>query len=45
MKITKVDEANIADAGRIHSESWKQSHRSFWIMLSGIALEHPACGF
>ena len=29
MKITKVDEANIADAGRIHSESWKESHRSF----------------
>ena len=29
MKITIVDEANIADAGRIHSESWKESHRSF----------------
>lgn len=29
MKIIKVDEANIADAGRIHSESWKESHRSF----------------
>ena len=29
MKITKVDEANISDAGRIHSESWKESHRSF----------------
>ena len=29
MKITKVDEANITDAGRIHSESWKESHRSF----------------
>ena len=29
MKITEVDEANIADAGRIHSESWKESHRSF----------------
>ena len=29
MKITKVDKANIADAGRIHSESWKESHRSF----------------
>ena len=29
MKITKVDEGNIADAGRIHSESWKESHRSF----------------
>ena len=29
MKITKVDGANIADAGRIHSESWKESHRSF----------------
>ena len=29
MKITEVAEANIADAGRIHSESWKESHRSF----------------
>ena len=29
MKITKVDEANITDAGRIHSESWKESHRGF----------------
>ena len=29
MKITKVDEGNIADAGRIHSESWKESHSSF----------------
>ena len=29
MKITEVDEANIADAGRIHSESWKESHSSF----------------
>ena len=29
MKITKVDEASIADAGRIHSESWMESHRSF----------------
>lgn len=29
MKIIKVDEANIADAGRIHSESWKESHRGF----------------
>ena len=29
MKIIKVDEASIADAGRIHSESWKESHRSF----------------
>ena len=29
MKITKVDEGNITDAGRIHSESWKESHRSF----------------
>ena len=29
MKITNVDEGNIADAGRIHSESWKESHRSF----------------
>lgn len=29
MKIIKVDEASIADAGRVHSESWKESHRSF----------------
>ena len=29
MKITNVDESNIADAGRIHSESWKESHGSF----------------
>lgn len=29
MIITEVDETNIADAGRIHSESWKESHRSF----------------
>lgn len=27
--ITKVDESNIEDAGRVHSESWKESHRSF----------------
>ena len=29
MKIIKVDEASIADVGRVHSESWKESHRSF----------------
>ena len=29
MKIIKVDEASIAEAGRVHSESWKESHRSF----------------
>ena len=29
MKITEVDGASIADAGRIHSESWKESHSSF----------------
>ena len=29
MKIIKVDESNVAEAGRIHSESWKESHRSF----------------
>ena len=29
MKIIKVDESNIEEAGRIHSESWKESHRSF----------------
>ena len=29
MRIVKVTEQNIADAGRIHSESWRESHRSF----------------
>ena len=29
MKIIKVDEASIAEAGRVHSESWQESHRSF----------------
>jgi len=29
MRFVKVTELNIADAGRIHSESWKESHRSF----------------
>ncbi|MCI8402728.1 MAG: GNAT family N-acetyltransferase [Lachnospiraceae bacterium] len=29
MPFVKVTEQNIADAGRIHSESWKESHRSF----------------
>ena len=29
MKFVEVTEQNIADAGRIHSESWKESHRSF----------------
>ena len=29
MKIIKVDEASIAEAGHVHSESWKESHRSF----------------
>lgn len=27
--IVIVDESNLPDAGRIHSESWKESHRSF----------------
>ena len=27
--IVEVNEENIADAGQIHSESWKESHRSF----------------
>ena len=29
MRFVEVTEMNIADAGRIHSESWKESHRSF----------------
>lgn len=29
MRFVEVTELNIADAGRIHSESWKDSHRSF----------------
>ena len=29
MRFVEVTELNIADAGRIHSESWKKSHRSF----------------
>ena len=29
MQLVEVTEQNIADAGRIHSESWKESHRSF----------------
>ncbi len=29
MQFVEVTERNIADAGRIHSESWKESHRSF----------------
>ena len=29
MRFVEVVEQNIAEAGRIHSESWKESHRSF----------------
>lgn len=29
MRFAEVTEQNLADAGRIHSESWKASHRSF----------------
>ena len=29
MQFVIVTKQNIADAGRIHSESWKESHRSF----------------
>jgi len=29
MRFVEVTEQNIADAGRIHSESWKESHRGF----------------
>ena len=29
MRLVEVTEQNIADAGHIHSESWKESHRSF----------------
>jgi len=29
MDIVKITEKNIGDAGKIHSESWKESHKSF----------------
>lgn len=29
MDILKITENNIGDAGKIHSESWKESHKSF----------------
>lgn len=29
MRFVEVNKLNIAEAGRIHSESWKASHRSF----------------
>lgn len=29
MDIVKITENNIGDAGKIHSESWKESHKSF----------------
>lgn len=29
MQFVNVTELNVADAGCIHSESWKESHRSF----------------
>ena len=29
MKIVKITENNVRDAGKIHSESWKESHKSF----------------
>jgi len=29
MEIVKITENNICDAGKIHSESWKESHKSF----------------
>lgn len=29
MEIVKITENNIGDAGKIHSESWKESHKSF----------------
>ena len=29
MEIVKITENNIRDAGKIHSESWKESHKSF----------------
>ena len=29
MEIVKITEINIDDAGKIHSESWKESHKSF----------------
>lgn len=29
MEIVKITENNISEAGKIHSESWKESHKSF----------------
>ena len=29
MEIVEVTEENVSQAGRIHSESWKESHRAF----------------
>ena len=29
MKIVKISEANIQEAGRIHAESWRESHKGF----------------
>lgn len=29
MKIVKITEDNICDAGKIHSDSWKESHKDF----------------
>ena len=29
MEIVKITENNIRDAGKIHSESWKESHKNF----------------
>ena len=29
MEIVNITENNIRDAGKIHSESWKESHKSF----------------
>ena len=29
MEIVKITEINIGDAGKIHSESWKESHKGF----------------
>lgn len=29
MEMVKITENNICDAGKIHSESWKESHKSF----------------
>ena len=38
MDIVKITENNIGDAGKIHSESWKESHKSF--CSEGFVVRH-----